>query len=123
MSLIFACLAVIVVDGDTFRCLEVETARPSLRADLAAVGGKVRLARIDTPERGQPGYEASTTALRVMIEGQAVNCTLVDADPRRKGFQRKDQYGRPVARCRVGSVDLGAAMLAQGHAVQWPKAR
>jgi endonuclease YncB( thermonuclease family) len=121
MSLIFACLAVIVVDGDTFRCLEVETARPSLRADLAAVKGKVRLARIDTPERGAPGYTAATRALRVMIDGRSVSCTLVDADPGRKGFQRKDRFGRPVARCRVGSVDVGAAMLAQGHAVRWPR--
>lgn len=120
MSLIFACLAVMTVDGDTFRCREVETARPSLRADLAAVGGKVRLARIDTPERGQPGYEASTAALRLMIEGRAVTCTLVDADPRQKGFQRKDRFGRPVARCSAGGLDLGAAMLEAGHAVQWP---
>jgi micrococcal nuclease len=123
MSLIFACLLVTVVDGDTFRCPQVETERPSLRADLAAVNHKVRLARIDTAERGEPGFERAKASLAALIGGRKVICTLVDADPRTPGFQRRDRFGRPVARCSAGGVDLGQAQLDAGLAVVWPPRR
>lgn len=111
MSLVFACLAAVAVDGDTLRCANLDP--PAL----------VRLARIDAPERGAPGARASRAALARLVAGKAVRCTLIDADPRRGGFQERDRYGRPVARCRAGKVDLGAAQLAAGHAVPWPRAR
>jgi endonuclease YncB( thermonuclease family) len=105
---VFLCLAAIAIDGDTLRCQNLE--RPGL----------VRLARIDAPERGQAGAREATQALRLMIAGRTVTCELVDADPRRKGFQKTDRYGRPVARCSAGGVDLGAALIKAGHAVAWP---
>lgn len=112
MSLIFACLAAVAVDGDTLRC-----------ANLQEQGGRVRIARIDTPERGEPGFEEAKRALAVMIDGREVRCQLVDANPRARGFQRRDRYGRPVARCTAGGQDLGRAQLAAGLAVAWPRAR
>lgn len=83
----------------------------------------MRIARIDAPERGDPGAEASKRALARLIAGRAVRCEVVDADPRRKGFQERDRFGRPVARCSAGGVDLGTAQVKAGHAVVWPKAR
>lgn len=112
MSMIFACLAAVAVDGDTLRCRNLEEA-----------GGRVRIARIDAPERGAEGARAATAALVRLIDERAVRCELIDADPRRKGFQERDRFGRPVARCSAGGVDLGAAQLKAGHAVVWPRVR
>ncbi|MCS7129373.1 MAG: hypothetical protein NZ919_01860, partial [Candidatus Caldarchaeum sp.] len=46
-----------VVDGDTFDCFPA---------------GRVRLADVNTPERGQPGYTEATNALRMLVEGKTV---------------------------------------------------
>lgn len=109
---IFLCLSPVAIDGDTLRCANIEQAQ-----------GRVRLARIDAPERGQQGAAAATAALAEMISAGPVRCSPVDADPRRAGHQATDPFGRIVARCRVGPSDLGAAMKRQGHAVVWPRAR
>jgi micrococcal nuclease len=108
MSLFFACLAAIAVDGDTIKC-----------SNLTEQGGRVRIARIDSPERGAPGSDAAKAAMVKLIDGRTVRCELVDADPRRKGFQKRDRFGRPVARCSAGGVDLGTAQLKAGHAEVW----
>ncbi len=112
MSLILACLAAIAVDGDTLKCRNLEEE-----------GGRLRIARIDAPERGAKGAAEATAALARLIEGRAVTCELVDADPRVAGIQTRDRFGRPVARCSAGGVDLGEAQIAAGHAVRWPRAR
>lgn len=109
IGLSFLCLAAVVVDGDTLRCQNV-----------AEANGRVRLARVDTPERGEPGFDEATQALAQLIESKDVTCELVDADPRRAGFQSRDRFGRPVARCIAGGVDLGAAMIGRGLARRWP---
>lgn len=109
MSLVFLCLAAAVVDGDTLRCESVENEN-----------GRVRLARIDTPERGEAGFEEASRALTGLIKGRRVVCRLVDANPFVEGFQPLDKYGRPVARCKAGGVDLSEAQLRGGFARGWP---
>lgn len=94
------CKSPVVVDGDTLRC-------PS---------GRIRLASIDAPElpgHCRPGREctpgdpyASTEHLRSLIVGHAVQCSYVDTD----------RYGRTVARCTAGGVDLSCAQVSSGHA-------
>jgi endonuclease YncB( thermonuclease family) len=85
-----------VVDGDT------------LRVD----GVTYRLWGIDAPESDQPcadGWPAGQTAtehLRALIGDHHVTC-----EPR-----TLDRYGRTVAICRAGGRDLGADMVADGHA-------
>ena len=106
----FLCLAAVVVDGDTLRC-----------ANIADAGGRVRIARIDAPERSEPGGPAATAELARLIAGQRVSCTAIDADPRIAGYQPRDRFGRIVARCSAGGTNLGAAMIAGGHAGVWPK--
>ncbi len=110
MSILFACLAAVAVDGDTLKCRNLDEA-----------GGRVRLALIDAPERGQRGASEATMVLARLIKGHEVRCELVDADPRKAGFQARDRYGRPVARCLAAGVDLGAALLKAGHATRWPR--
>ncbi|WJY24627.1 thermonuclease family protein [Alteriqipengyuania flavescens] len=109
MLTVFFCLSAVVVDGDTLRC-----------ANVADANGRVRLARIDAPERGETGFAEAGDALAAMIAGRQVRCELVDADPRINGFQERDRFGRPVARCATDQGDLGERLLARGHARRWP---
>ncbi len=64
-----------VVDGDTFDTF------PS---------GRVRLADINTPERGQPGYSEATNALRILVLDKTV---YLDVD----NVEVMDSYNRLVA--------------------------
>lgn len=108
LGALFLCVSASVVDGDTLRCSNIEEAN-----------GRVRLARIDTPERGEPGFNEASAALAAMIDGRTVSCELVDADPGREGFQKRDRYGRPVARCWTDQGDLGDRLIADGLALPW----
>ena len=89
-----------VIDGDT----------------LEVAGVRVRLWGIDAPESRQVCSVAgqdyacggqATGHLRGLIGTQPVACEPRDTD----------RYGRTVALCRVGSLDLGAAMVRDGWAV------
>ena len=76
-------------------------------------GERVRLWGIDAPElgqrcqwRGQPFDcgRAAKEQLGKLVAGGGVECALVD----------RDRYGRMVARCQSGGLDLAAGMV---HAV------
>lgn len=94
-----------VVDGDT---LEIH-------------GTRIRLWGIDAPEssqlcRGEDSspYRCGATAandLDAFIARRPVECTLVS----------RDQYGRAVATCSVGGVDLGEWLVRNGLALDWPQ--
>lgn len=95
------CASPVAVDGDTLRC----------------AAGPVRLLGIDAPElpghcrRGRvctvgDGF-ASRAALARLIAGRTVLC---------RGTAR-DAYGRVLARCSAGGVDLSCAMVSAGRAV------
>jgi endonuclease YncB( thermonuclease family) len=85
---------------------------------LAVAGVEVRLFGIDAPEYHQTcsrengrwncGIDAAR-ALRGMIAGREVSCAPRD----------RDRYGRVVAVCRAGELDLGAAMIRGGFAVSY----
>ena len=89
-----------IVDGDT----------------LALHGVRVRLAGIDAPETGTAcgACEAcgptATAAPADLVGGGPVVCAPIGVD----------RYGRLVARCRAGGVDLATAMVAAGWARDWP---
>ncbi|MXX87937.1 MAG: thermonuclease family protein [Boseongicola sp. SB0677_bin_26] len=92
-----------VIDGDT---IEIQRQR-------------IRLHGIDAPESAQEcsdargrSYrcgQAATQALASLVRGASVNCQIRD----------KDRYGRLVAVCRRGGVDLNASMVRQGHALAY----
>lgn len=85
---------------------------------IVVAGVEIRLYGIDAPEyrqycfrRGRPwacGVEATRT-LRALIANRPVACRA----------REQDRYGRTVAVCSVGGADLGAAMVAGGHAVAY----
>ena len=101
-SATFACQAVRVTDGDTFRC----------------DGTRIRLYGIDAPElpghcrKGRnctPGDPfASTDNLAALLRQGQVQCRAVDVDV----------YGRTVALCSAGRADLSCSQLAGGFAVR-----
>lgn len=86
-----------IVDGDTLDVAEC---------------GRIRLALVDTPERGQEGYENATDFTRAVCPVGA-NAT-VDID----SGQPMDTTGtRRVAVVFCGGDNLNAELLVAGHAV------
>ncbi len=79
-----------VVDGDTF--CTASRKRP------------VRLAGVDTPEKGERGAVAATGALRRLIGGQTVEIDTV----------ARDSYGRSVANGKVDGRSVNRAMKKHG---------
>ena len=93
-----------VVDGDT----------------LVLDGQKVRLFGIDAPEQGQTcdrratPWDCGAWSARVLAD-------LVSAGPVTCAAQDTDSYGRMVAICTIGHLDLGQAMVQQGAAVAYTR--
>lgn len=94
-----------VIDGDT---IEIH-------------GTKIRLSGIDAPEssqlcRGEDSlpYQCgakSANALSIFIGRKVVTCET----------QTKDRYGRTVAACFVGGIDLADWLVGNGLAFDWPR--
>jgi len=75
-----------VIDGDTFKT--GSRTRP------------VRLANVDTPEKGQPGSAIARKALEKKILGKVVRIDTV----------ARDTYNRAVANVKVGGKSVNKAM-------------
>lgn len=69
-----------IVDGDTIYVL------------LDGVEERVRYIGIDTPERGQPGYQAATAANRALVEGQTLFLVKEVSDHDRDGRLLRQLY-------------------------------
>jgi len=76
-----------VIDGDTFRT----TSRKH----------SVRLANVDTPEKGTKGGAKATQRLKNLIQGRKVEVNTV----------ARDAYGRAVAKVKRGGIDVNKAMV------------
>lgn len=88
-----------IVDGDT---LDVR------RAD--GLVETVRVAGIDTPERGECGYTEATRHISSLTLGRAVLLTQADSDDR-------DRYGRIIRYVDVDGIDAGLAQITGGFAI------
>lgn len=98
----FECAAPDVLDGDTLDC---GSRRVRLHGiDAPELPGHCRPGRHCTP--GDPF--ASTESLRALIGGQTLSCQQTDVD----------RYGRTVARCSAGAVDLSCGQIVAGQAVR-----
>ncbi|MFS8036891.1 thermonuclease family protein [Xanthobacter sp. AM11] len=92
----------VAVDGDTL--------------DLR--GTRLRLSGIDAPELRQECVRER----RPWPCGEAARRTLAEAlrrGPVSCAAGRADKYGRPLARCTVGGVDLADVMVREGMAVAY----
>lgn len=84
-----------VIDGDTVEM---------------ASGAHVRIIGIDTPERGQCGYQEATDRLVDTIEGQPVILTSGARDD-------VDRYGRELRYIDLGNTDIGLEQIRAGFAI------
>lgn len=80
-----------VIDGDTFY----------------TVDDKIRIAGIDTPERGEPGYKEARDALAKLLSGSKV----VVVEP-----IAKDRYARTVAKVYVDGKNVAELLREWGYA-------
>ena len=85
-----------VSDGDTLW----------IKPEDGSSARKVRLLGLDAPEICQPGGTAARMALQELVAGQPVQV--------RVNFQ--DTYGRDLGNLRVAGRDVGALLVAAGHA-------
>lgn len=83
-----------VPDGDTLWVVPDAGGKPQ----------KLRLLGIDAPEICQPGGPEARDALQALVGRQKVEVEV----------QRNDDYGRGLARLRVGGSDVGATLVRQG---------
>lgn len=90
-------VATAVVDGDTF----VSTIEGAAR--------RIRLARIDAPEKRQAYGHRAEQALRELVWKRTVQVS----------WARLDRNCRPIAEVRVDGVDVSEAMVRKGMAWQY----
>jgi endonuclease YncB( thermonuclease family) len=85
---------------------------------IVVAGIEIRIYGIDAPEYRQTCVRSgrpwrcgltATDAMRTLVAGREIRCR-----PR-----EQDRYGRTVAICYAGGLDLGAAMVKGGHAVSY----
>jgi len=93
-----------IVDGDTIRVMYEGREEP------------VRLLRINTPERDQPGYKESTEALRRLIGGRQVVLEF-----ERPGELERDKYGRILAYVVADGVNVNIEMMRTGWSKLYTK--
>jgi endonuclease YncB( thermonuclease family) len=113
---------VAVVAAGTIRRLTSPAIRLEGRAEvidgdsLKLQGQELRLQGIDAPEfrqtclrgeRHEPCGILARQALRDLLGDHVLACTI----------DGHDRYGRGLARCRVGSLDVNRAMVLEGQAV------
>jgi len=94
-----------VTDGDTLW----------VQPDRGGPARKLRILGIDAPEICQAGGESSRHALIQLALHKRVSVTV----------NRKDIYGRGLARIQLGNQDLGAQMVRSGQAwsYRWQKSQ
>lgn len=84
-----------LTDGDTLKVLDLENHL-----------WNIRLAEIDTPEKGQPWGKQAKQALAAKIFGKEVQIIITG----------KDRYGRWIGRIYLAGRDINQEMVREGHA-------
>ena len=83
-----------VADGDT------------MYVDLDGKSTRVRLARIDAPEKAQPFGRRSEQSLRELVGKRVVSIT----------WHEIDRYGRPIVDVMVDGLDVNGEQVRRGYA-------
>ncbi len=99
-----ACTLLEIVDGDTI------VIRWQGRTE------HLRLLRINTPERSEPGYEESAEFLRNLLEGKKIEVEFEDP-----AFARRDNYGRLLAYVFADGENVNVEMVRAGCSPYWTK--
>jgi micrococcal nuclease len=91
-----------VIDGDTL-VARLDDPERTERTET------IRLLRIDTPERDEPGYGAAREALKELVRGGEIR--LVHEEPR---VERRGKYGRLLAYVFVDDLNVNLEMVRLG---------
>jgi len=95
-----------VIDGDT----------------IEIAGTRIRLNGIDAPESRQTCKRPQGEAYRCGQQAAKALDELVSSrQPIRCAPTGKDRYGRTLADCRAGNIDLADWLVRNGHALDWPR--
>lgn len=92
-----------LIDGDT----------------IEVAGRDVRLHGIDAPETGQSCFDGDGREYRCGADATRALARLIRDRPVACDGAEHDRYGRLVAVCRVGGLDLNREMVRLGHAVAY----
>lgn len=76
----------------------------------------VRLLRINTPERGQPGYRESSDYLREFLTGQVISLEFEEPHT-----PARDRYGRLLAYVFAGSRNANLEIVRAGWSPFWTR--
>lgn len=98
------CRSVKIIDGDT---LDVECSGETMR---------VRLLRVDTPERKDEGFAGARDALAGMVEGQKLELAFEE-----EGVAARGNYGRLLAYIFVGDLFVNEELVRGGWSKFWTK--
>lgn len=98
------CSVLYVIDGDT------------LDVDCGSGRERVRLLRIDTPEREEPGYAEARAALERLVAGHDVD--LVFEEP---GRPARGDHGRLLAYVFAGDTNLNVELVRLGWSEFWTR--
>lgn len=114
---LFVMLGALVVHFENRAAHEIAGAVRVIDGDTLAIGSdRIRFAGMDAPELGQQctrggaSYDCGQSARMALIsaiDGRQVTCKA----------RRKDRYGRLVATCYRGDVDLNRLMVEEGWAL------
>lgn len=92
-----------VIDGDT----------------LDIRGTRIRLSGVDAPESDQLCEDAAGGSYRCGKTSAFALADWIGARNVSCASEGQDQYGRTLARCRLGGADVGDWMVRHGHAVDY----
>lgn len=93
-----------VIDGDTIQVLWRNRRE------------RVRLLRIDTPERGQTGYQEATEALELLVGGNTVALVF-----EKQGHPERDRHGRLLSYVLVDGKNANVEMVRLGWTRFWTR--
>lgn len=103
MSVVLLCLVIAISDGDT---LTARCGQPGAYEQV-----KVRLAEIDAPEKAQPFGSRSRQSLAELCHEQQAEIRV----------EKRDRYGRSVARVSCQGQDASTHQVATGMAWAFTK--
>jgi len=99
-----------VIDGDT-----IDITLDGKQDSLFALW-RIRMLRINTPERGKPGYREATEALRAFLQGKKIFLEYeTPGKPERGGF------GRLLAYVRTENLNVNIEMVRLGWSKHYTK--
>lgn len=113
------------VDGDRIQIVDGDTLRLACRRADCTGPERIRLVNVDAPEIGHPscraeealGWKAKEELAR-LLRGRAVTIRRCETATR-----CTDAYGRTLAHLVTEAGDVGAALIASGHALPWRPGR